>query len=208
LLSFKDIKNRRPPKDAPSAAAYFLNQTRNYRINIRRLDGGNLLPQTRTELARSGFSLNRYNRNSLKTEPLLTLAQALPHPKAGGDHSVSQPKAGGDHNVSQHQKTTFEVAKRFMEQILFTKTPWPIISNEKYSMVDEACLLAIEAQDRQQALAVAPVDTPSACELPSGLSLKIDPQTGEAISVFSAFCSSIGLVMILFPKIFIVKTQD
>jgi hypothetical protein len=25
--------------------------------------------------------------------------QALPLPKAGGDHSVPQPKAGGDHNV-------------------------------------------------------------------------------------------------------------
>ena len=57
------------------------------------------------------------------------------------------PKASGDHNVPQHQKATFEVAKRFMEAIVFTKTPWPIISDEKYSMVDEAWKLAIEAQD-------------------------------------------------------------
>ena len=42
------------------------------------------------------------------------------------------PKASGDHNIPQHQKATFEVAKRFMEAIVFTKTPWPIISDEKY----------------------------------------------------------------------------
>jgi hypothetical protein len=73
------------------------------------------------------------------------------------------PKASGDHNVPQHQKATFEVAKRFMEAIVFTKTPWPIISDEKYSMVDEAWKLAIEAQDRQRALAGAPVGAPSVC---------------------------------------------
>jgi hypothetical protein len=50
-------------------------------------------------------------------------AQALPLPKAGGDQNVLQPKAVGDHNVPQHQKATFEVAKRFMEAIVFTKTP-------------------------------------------------------------------------------------
>jgi hypothetical protein len=127
-------------------------------------------------------------------------AQALPLPKAGGDHSVPQPKAGGDHNVPQHQKATFEVAKRFMEAIVFTKTPWPIISDEKYTMVDEAWQLAIEAQDRQRALAGAPVGAPSVCQLPGGPSLKIDPQTREAVSVYSVFCSSIGLVMILIPK--------
>jgi hypothetical protein len=32
-----------------------------------------------------------------------------------------------------------------MEVIVFTKTPWPIISDEKYWMVDEASKLAIEA---------------------------------------------------------------
>ena len=123
-------------------------------------------------------------------------AQALPLPKAGGDYSVPQPKAGGDHNIPQHQKATFEVAKQFMEAIVFTKTPWPIISDEMYSMVDKTWQLAIEAQDRQRALAGAP----SVCQLPSGPSLKIDPQTPEAVSVYSVFCSSIGLVMIPMPK--------
>jgi hypothetical protein len=87
----------------------------------------------------------------------------FPLPKASGDQTVPQPKAGGDHNISQHQKATFEVAKRFMEAIVFTKTPWAMLSDEKYSMVDEAWKLAIEAQDRQQALAGAPVGTPSVC---------------------------------------------
>jgi len=89
--------------------------------------------------------------------------QALPLPNAAGDHSVPQPKAGGDHNVPQHQKATFEVAKRFMEAIVFTKTPWPIISDEKYSMVAETWQLAIEAQDRQRGLAGAPVGTHHPC---------------------------------------------
>ena len=96
------------------------------------------------------------------------VVQALPLPKAGGDQSVPQPMASGDHNVPQHQKATCELAKRFMEAIVFTKTPWPIISDEKYSMVDEAWKQAIEAQDRQWALAGAPVGTPSVCQLPGG----------------------------------------
>jgi len=136
------------------------------------------------------------------------VVQVLPLPKAGGDQNVPQPKAGGDHNVSQHQKATFEVAKWFMEAIVFTKTPWPIISDEKYSMVDKAWKLAIEAQDRQWALAGAPVGAPSVCQLPGGPSLKIDPQTREAVTVYSIFCSSIGLMMILNLKTYIVKTKD
>jgi hypothetical protein len=118
------------------------------------------------------------------------------------------PKASGDHNISQHQKATFEVAKRFMEAIVFAKTPWPIISDEKYSMVDEAWKLAIEAQDRQRALAGAPVGAPSVCQLPGGPSLKIDLQTRDSGSVYSVFCSSIGLMMILNLESYIVKTKD
>jgi hypothetical protein len=54
-------------------------------------------------------------------------------------------------------------------------------------MVEEAWKLVIEAKDRQWALAGAPVGTPSVCQLPSGPSLKIDPQTQEAVSL--EFCS-------------------
>jgi len=127
-------------------------------------------------------------------------AQALSFIKAAGDQNLSQPKAGGDNNVPQHQKATFEVVKQFMEAILFTMTPWPIISDEKYSMVDEAWNVVIEAQDRQPAFAGAPVGTPSVCQLPSGPSLKIDPQTREAVCVYSGFRSSIGVMMILNPR--------
>jgi len=112
-----------------------------------------------------------------------------------------QKPGGGDHNVPQHQKATFEVAKRFMEAIVFTETLWRNISDEKYSMVDEAWQLAIQAQDRQRALAGALAGAPSVCQLPSGPSLKIDPQTQEAVSVNSVFCSSIGLMMMLNPEI-------
>ena len=88
-------------------------------------------------------------------------AQVLPLPKAGGDQSVLQPKACGDYNVPQHKKADFEVAKWFMEAIAFKQTAWPIIPDEKNSMVDEAWQLAIESQDHLRALAGAPVGTPS-----------------------------------------------
>jgi hypothetical protein len=81
-----------------------------------------------------------------------------------------------------------------MEAIVFTKTPWPILSDDKYSMVEEAWKLAIEAQDRQRALAGAPPGTPSVCQLPSGPSLKIDPQTREAVSF--------GFCLMLFYQIY------
>ena len=60
----------------------------------------------------------------------------------------------------------------------------PLMVN--YLMVEETWKLAIEAQDRQRALAGAPVGTLSVCQLPGGPSLKIDPQTREAVSL--EFC--------------------
>jgi len=53
-------------------------------------------------------------------------------------------------------------------------------------MVEEAWKRAIEAQDHQQALARAPVGTPSVCQLPGCPSLKIDPQIRE--TVLLGFC--------------------
>jgi len=73
--------------------------------------------------------------------------QALPLAKAGGDHTIPQSKAGWDHNVPPHHKATSEVVERFMEAIVFIKTPWPINSDEKYSMVNNAWQLPSEAQD-------------------------------------------------------------
>jgi hypothetical protein len=63
-----------------------------------------------------------------------------------------------------------------MEAIVFAKTPWPILSDEKYSIVDQVWKLAIESQDGQWAFAGAPVGTPSLCQLPGGPFLKIDQQ--------------------------------
>jgi hypothetical protein len=71
--------------------------------------------------------------------------QVLPLPKSSGDHNVPQPKASADQNVLHHQKATLEVVKRFMKAIVFMKTPGPILFNNKYSMVEEAWKLAIEA---------------------------------------------------------------
>jgi len=102
--------------------------------------------------------------------------------KASGDQNIPQPNASSDQNVAQHQLGTFEIAKRFIEAMVFTRNPSPIISDDKYSMVDEAWTLVIEAQDCQWALAGAPVGTPSVCQLPGGPSLIIDLQTREAVS--------------------------
>ena len=59
-----------------------------------------------------------------------------------------------------------------MEVIGFLRTPWPILSKDKYLMFEEAWKLAIEVQDRQWALAGAHVGTPSVCQLPGGPSHK------------------------------------
>jgi hypothetical protein len=47
------------------------------------------------------------------------------------DQNSPQPKARSDHNVPQHQKGTFGIAKRIMEAIVFTKTPWAILSDDQ-----------------------------------------------------------------------------
>jgi len=64
-----------------------------------------------------------------------------------------------------------------MEAIVFTKTPWPILPDDKYSMVEAALNLAIDVQDHQQAFAGAPAGTPLLSQLPSSSSYEIDPQT-------------------------------
>jgi len=96
------------------------------------------------------------------------------------------------HNPRQVLNRTFtnpfEVAKRFMEAIVFTKTLRPISSDDKYSMIEEAWKPLIEAHNHQWALTGAPVVTPSVCQLCSGQSLKINLQTREPISL--GFCST------------------
>jgi hypothetical protein len=73
-------------------------------------------------------------------------------------------------------------------------------------MVGKVWKRAIQAQDRQRTVASAPVRTPLVCHLPCGLSLEVDPETREAVSVYSGVCSSIGLMMILNPHKYRVKT--
>jgi hypothetical protein len=82
-----------------------------------------------------------------------------------------------------------------MEAFVFSMTRCPTNPDEKYMMADDAWRVAIEAQDHQWALAVAPVGAPSVCQLPGGPSLKIDLQTREAVGIYSLFCTSIGLLI-------------
>lgn len=70
-----------------------------------------------------------------------------------------------------------------MEAVVFTETLWGIISNDKYSMVEHALQLAIDAQDSQQALARTPVGIPSVRQLPGSPSLKLDLQTRESVTL-------------------------
>jgi len=110
-------------------------------------------------------------------------AQALPQPRSSGDQNGPPPKASADQNVTQHQMATFEVSKLFMKAIVFTKTPSPILPDDNYLRVEQAWTLAIEAQDHQRTLAGTSEGTASVCQLPSGPSLIIDPQTQEAVSL-------------------------
>jgi len=145
------------------------------------------LPISRNQLAAMAPPLLKHQKslllNKLSESDCALSTQALVSPnKSIGDQNIPQPKASCDQNVPQHQKPTCKVANRFMEAIIFRKTPWPILSNDKYSMVEEAWKLAIEAKDHKWALAGAPVGTPSVCQLPGGPSLKIDPQKPESVS--------------------------
>ena len=126
--------------------------------------------------------------------------RALPLPKTGGHQNGLEENASGDHNILHHQMVTFEVVKQFMEPIIFTTTPWPMILDEMYSMVNEALKLAIKSQHCQCPLTGTPVVIQSVCELPAGPSLEFHPQTRHSVSVYSVFCSSIGLMMILNPR--------
>jgi hypothetical protein len=96
---------------------------------------------------------------------------------------MPQPKARANHNIPQHQDATFELGKRFIEAVIFTKNIWPRYAHDKYSTVDEASNRAIEDWDCQRTSAGAPVGRPSVCQLLGGRSLKIDPQTRQAYSL-------------------------
>jgi len=69
-----------------------------------------------------------------------------------------------------------------MERIIIAWTPWPIISDDKYPMVENALKLHIEVQDCQWVLAGAPIGTPFVWQLSYSPSLKIDLQRLEAVS--------------------------
>jgi len=165
-------------------------------------------PNLRNPVVAFPPALLKHRKSAINISHESDIVQALALAKAGGVQNVPQTKAGGDQNVPQHHNPTFELAERFMEATIFIKTPSPIISDEKYSMVQQTWKLAIGAQDCQLALASAPAGAPSVCRLPSGSSLEIDLQTPEAVCVYSVFCSWIGLMMILNLETYIVKTAD
>jgi hypothetical protein len=76
-------------------------------------------------------------RNKLSESDRVPSNKALPLRKSSGGQNITQPKASSDQNVPQHQNATFEVAKRIMEAIVFTKTPWPILFDNKYAKLEE-----------------------------------------------------------------------
>jgi hypothetical protein len=79
------------------------------------------LPNLRHPAGTMAPPLLKRQKSTINISRESDIVQALPLPKAGGDHNMSQQKpGGGDQNVPQHQKATFEVAKRFLEAIVFT----------------------------------------------------------------------------------------
>jgi len=146
-----------------------------------------LLSNSRKSLGSMAPPLLKHQKSALlntssKSDRVLS-SQTLPQSKWSGHQDVPHLKARADSHVPQHQKATVEVARRFMEAFLFMKTPWAILFDDKYTMLEEGLNLAIVAQDRQQVVAASPVSTQLVCELPSRPSLKIDRQTGTAPSL-------------------------
>ena len=148
---------------------------------------GPLLQNSRNLPAAMAPPLRKHQKSSLlnkisESDSAPAARALVPSNKSSGGQNCPQPKASIDHNVRQHQKATFEVAKKFIQAIVLMNTPGPILSDVKYSMVEEAWKLAIEAQDHQQALGGAPVGTQSLSQLPGSPSLIIDPQTRQAVN--------------------------
>jgi len=54
-----------------------------------------------------------------------------------GDQNVPQCKATGDQNVPQYQKWIFELMNRIMKAVIGRTFLQPILSDKKYSMVEE-----------------------------------------------------------------------
>lgn len=66
--------------------------------------------------------------------------------------------------------------------MVITKTPMPILSDQKYSIFEEALKPSVEDQDHQHASSGASVCTPSVSHLPGDQSCKTDLHTSEAVS--------------------------
>jgi len=86
-----------------------------------------LLPNSRKPLGSLAPPLLKHQKSALPNKSSESdrapCTQVQLQPKSSGDQNAPQPKASADQNVPQHQNATFEVVKRFMEAILFTKIP-------------------------------------------------------------------------------------
>jgi len=84
--------------------------------------------------------------NKLSESDHAPSSQVLPLCKSKADHNVPHQKASADENIPQHQTAMFEVAKGCVQYIIFLITPWQILFDDKYLMVEQVLQLAIEAQ--------------------------------------------------------------
>lgn len=94
--------------------------------------------------------------------------------------NFSKLKAGGEYYLPQHTRAVFDLAKRCINAIMFTKTPIPIILNVRYSIVDEAVRVSIDTHTGHFWSAVIAVHTLSVCWFRWFLYLDIDPHIWEA----------------------------
>jgi len=101
--------------------------------------------------------------NTLSETDHAPSAQVLPLCKSSGDKNIPKPNTSADQNITQHQIGRCEVAKMFIEAIVFTKTSWPVMSYDKYWMLAEGWILAIEEYDCQRVLVGSHQCMPSGC---------------------------------------------
>lgn len=81
---------------------------------------------------------------------------------------------------------TIDITNNFVKVVIFIRTPWPILCDDNYSIVQVVWTLNIECQNWQRPIAGASIGTQSVCQLPYGAYNKIDPQLQHAIRlVFS-----------------------
>jgi hypothetical protein len=100
-----------------------------------------LLPNSRTPPGSFAPPLPKCQKSALLNKSSKSdsaqSAQVLLQPLSREDQNAPQYKTSPEQNVPEYEQATFAVATTFMEAIVFTKTPWPILFDKKYAKLEE-----------------------------------------------------------------------